>query len=329
SVDAIDVAFSIGYYVDSIAYGNPTGVDIVGLVAAYASGPNTAVIEFDSESYWNLDSIAYLPILPEHIFSSIGLSGWNTWNPIFSDPMITAAPFSVSAFSSGEYVVLSKRSDFFYRPEVPSPPTITPVLVAFAFEGTTGNAITWNASSNFADHYELFIDSALVANESWDGGTISFNIDHLPFGTYSYTLTVYACGGFAIDSGLIMVLDITPPNLESSPGNVTYVQNAPDNIISWTFNDTNPGVYQIFVDAEPYRLGLWNSSSEAIDVDLTNMTLGEHNVTVLVVDYGFNQAMDTIYVNVIAFAPEMLMLLAGGIGAAVVIAVVFFWARNR
>ncbi|MFX1578802.1 MAG: ABC transporter substrate-binding protein, partial [Promethearchaeota archaeon] len=99
---ADDVAYSFNYYVDSAAYGNPMGVDLTELVAAYAPTSYRVILEFDSESYWHFESFAFDFIIPQHIFSSIGISGWSSWNPVLSsDPHVTCGPFIITDYVSG------------------------------------------------------------------------------------------------------------------------------------------------------------------------------------------------------------------------------------
>jgi len=71
---AEDVAYSLNFLRD--APGNPYGPDLRELTAAYAPTPYQVVVEFGSESYWHLHSVAYKPILPKHVFVDIGVEEW-------------------------------------------------------------------------------------------------------------------------------------------------------------------------------------------------------------------------------------------------------------
>jgi len=115
---ASDVAFSLNYYRDSP--GNPYGFDLSHMTAAYSPSTYSLVVEFNTESYWHLHSIAYKPILPMHIFEGIGLDGWNTWSPQPpDDEMILSGPFNVSDYVAGEFVELSRNINYFYSKEDP------------------------------------------------------------------------------------------------------------------------------------------------------------------------------------------------------------------
>ncbi|MFX0108149.1 MAG: ABC transporter substrate-binding protein [Candidatus Hodarchaeota archaeon] len=142
-VDALDVAYALNYYIDSVAYGNPTGLRLGNIVAAYASAQFQAVIEFSTESYWNLDNIAFLNIIPQHIFETIGLAGWNTWNPIFSvDPFVTAGPFNVTGFIPGEFVELTNFPGFIYSAATSSTTTTTTTPTTTTTTTTTPTTTT-------------------------------------------------------------------------------------------------------------------------------------------------------------------------------------------
>jgi ABC-type transport system substrate-binding protein len=115
---ASDVAFSLNYYRDSP--GNPYGFDLSYMTAAYSPSTYSLVVEFNTESYWHLHSIAYKPVLPMHIFEDIGLENWNLWNPIPpDDEMILSGPFNVSDYVAGEFVELSRNINYFYSKEDP------------------------------------------------------------------------------------------------------------------------------------------------------------------------------------------------------------------
>ncbi|MFW9976454.1 MAG: ABC transporter substrate-binding protein [Candidatus Thorarchaeota archaeon] len=110
---AEDIAFTLNYYRD--APGNPYGIDLEDLAAAYAISTYRIVTEFRTESYWHLRTIGYKPILPRHVFIDIGIDSWNLWNP---DPpeeaMVTSGPFIISDYEYGDYVHLRYNSLYFF-----------------------------------------------------------------------------------------------------------------------------------------------------------------------------------------------------------------------
>ncbi len=111
-----DVAFSLNYYKE--APGNQYGSDLTDMVAAYAPTPYTVIVEFATESYWHLHTVGYKPIIPKHVFESIGAENWNFWNP---DPpneaMVTSGPFNVSEYVAGEFTELTYNPNYFFGPD--------------------------------------------------------------------------------------------------------------------------------------------------------------------------------------------------------------------
>ncbi len=110
---AEDVAYSLNYFRDSPA--NPYGPDLLEMTAAYAPTTYRVVIEFSTESYWHLHTVAYKTIIPKHFFLTIGLDGWNTWDPQPpTEGMVTSGPFNVSDYVAGEFCEVTWNPDYFY-----------------------------------------------------------------------------------------------------------------------------------------------------------------------------------------------------------------------
>ncbi|MGY5875903.1 MAG: ABC transporter substrate-binding protein [Candidatus Thorarchaeota archaeon] len=113
---AEDVAYSLNYYRDSS--GNPYGHDLTEMTAAYAPTTYRVIIEFAAESYWHTETLISKPILPKHVFSEIGIDGWNMWNPNPPyEPMVTSGPFNVSERVPGEYTIISWNPNYYYSPD--------------------------------------------------------------------------------------------------------------------------------------------------------------------------------------------------------------------
>jgi len=110
---AEDVAFTFNYYRESL--GNPYGRNLIEMVAAYAIAPFTVFVEFDTESYWHLHTVGYLPIIPKHVFGVVGIDGWNLWDPIPpNDTIVTSGPFNISDYVAGEYIELTRNPEYFF-----------------------------------------------------------------------------------------------------------------------------------------------------------------------------------------------------------------------
>jgi ABC-type transport system substrate-binding protein len=117
-LDAEDIAFSLNYFHDSPNH--PNRAYLTEMESATAPSSSNLIVEFSTESYWNLHNIVYMPIIPEQVFEPLGLSGWANWNPYPPDKeMITSGPFNVSRYSSEEFCELSKNPNYFYESEQP------------------------------------------------------------------------------------------------------------------------------------------------------------------------------------------------------------------
>ena len=109
-VTADDVIFTFNYELESGFFGNPEGVEIHDLFAAYAPTPSTAVLEFSGESYWYFERIAFDYILPAHAFDR-SPETWEDWDPFLnpSEPLVNCGPFTVTSFEPGGSLVLQNR----------------------------------------------------------------------------------------------------------------------------------------------------------------------------------------------------------------------------
>lgn len=122
---ALDVAFTLNYYLDC-TNNNPYASGLQDLMAAYASGTYEVTVEFNTESYWHLHTVGLKPIIPFHIFSEIGLEGWESWAPIPPDvTLVTSGPFTFSSYEEGSQVELEHNPYYFYRPIHTTIPTTT------------------------------------------------------------------------------------------------------------------------------------------------------------------------------------------------------------
>ncbi|MHA1933658.1 MAG: ABC transporter substrate-binding protein [Candidatus Thorarchaeota archaeon] len=142
---ADDVAYSLNFYRD--APGNLYGPDLGDLTAAYATTTYQLIVEFRTESYWHLHTVAYKPVIPKHVFIEIGVNNWNRWNPIPPvDAMVTSGPYNVSEYIAGEFTEMSYNPNFFFGPDrsgvtPTTPPPTGPDLTMAIVAGAVGAAV--------------------------------------------------------------------------------------------------------------------------------------------------------------------------------------------
>ena len=81
--------------------------------------------------------------------------------------------------------------------------------------GTENNTISWNCSDEYPCMYQIHHEGIQLIERTWDGGMIIINIDHLPTGTYNYTLVLSDPIHTVVDTVIIRVYvdilsDISP-----------------------------------------------------------------------------------------------------------------------
>ncbi|MCK5239507.1 MAG: hypothetical protein KAR33_08175 [Candidatus Thorarchaeota archaeon] len=149
---AEDVSYSLNFFKNT--HDIPLGRNLENLVNATVVSSNSVILHFNVVSYWNLDSIAFLPILPMTLLSEVGEEGWNRWEP---DPrsgsLLTSGPYIISDYQEDERILLSANQFYFRRVNetietsttVETPLLSTPLLTigAAAVIGITLLTLKW------------------------------------------------------------------------------------------------------------------------------------------------------------------------------------------
>jgi len=295
---AEDVAYTLNYYRDSP--GNPYGADLTEMTAAYNPTTYSVIVEFSTESFWHLHTICYKPIIPKHVFLSIGLAGWNTWNPNPpSSPMVTSGPYNVSSYSSGDFIELSRNPNYFKGIDISvyETPVIVPENDISYQVGSIDNEISWFVTDTNPDTYCIYNGSDLVASDSWTTGEISIDIDGLDVGTYVFTLYVNDTdGNSATDVVTVTVVDDTTNPITDSPEDLLLVYTQSSGNITWSVYDAYPSYFWIYKDDVVVKSGQWNTS--VIYITFDDLEVGIYNYTLVLEDVGENQASDTVFITV-------------------------------
>ncbi len=113
-----------------------------------------------------------------------------------------------------------------------SKPIIDPTADINYEHGSLGNNISWNPTDDNPAGYYIYRNDSQLTTRSWDGSSITVNIDDLGLGKYNYTIVVFdKAGNWARDIVWVTVVDTTPPNIIiRQPWNISYV--GPSIIIS-------------------------------------------------------------------------------------------------
>ncbi|MGY5873441.1 MAG: hypothetical protein RTV72_14415 [Candidatus Thorarchaeota archaeon] len=168
-------------------------------------------------------------------------------------------------------------------------------------EGTEGTEIIWSPIDLNPASYEIYQDEFLIHSGLWNstGEVMSVLLDGLTLGVYNFTIFVIDTDtNNATDTVWVTIFDGTRP-LINSPDNITYNEGQTGFDISWTPSDLHPVSYVIYKDSIEIKSGLWNSSSEAITINLDSLGFGVYNFTVAVFDIGGNLVSDEVSVIIL------------------------------
>ncbi|MBA7674872.1 hypothetical protein ES703_83097 [subsurface metagenome] len=146
---------------------------------------------------------------------------------------------------------------------------------------TTGHNVNFSISSSYSDTYQLYIDSLLVATDTYiSGESIVFPIDGYSVGTH--TVTIWANGSdgketeynlefhvFADSFIYIDVVDLVNYEFKTVGNNITFMINAsfPDTFI---FSINNMVKYT----------GSYQFGGDQFSLSIDNYPMGEHNITI-------------------------------------------------
>jgi len=91
-----------------------------------------------------------------------------------------------------------------------SPAIDTPLDVMYE-NGTTGNSLSWQSIDLFPESYTLLLNGSVIQTGSWNGSSLTFNIDGLNVGVYNLTLIVIdTSGNLSSDS---VIVGVIPPTM--------------------------------------------------------------------------------------------------------------------
>lgn len=175
-------------------------------------------------------------------------------------------------------------------------PIISPLQDRIIYEGTS-ILLEWETFDRNPDYYEISMDNQLEKESIWNSSQILYHVSGLSYGSYSLELKCYdKAGNFEVDNLVMKVVDDSKPSLTELP-DLKIKVNSPINL-SWKALDTDPGDYEIYIDNIIVQTGFWNNN-ENITLSLDSLTIGEHNVTIVVWDYLENSVKDEVIINVV------------------------------
>ncbi len=185
---------------------------------------------------------------------------------------------------------------FIYPPDTSLPSIDQPADMDYE-EGTTGNTITWTPSDAHPSHHVVYRNGTEVASVSWDGSSITVEVDGLSVGIYNYTIVVYdISGNWVSDEVIVTVIDTTPPMIDH-PDDVEYVVGTTGHSITWSPSDAHPSHHVVYRNGTEVASVSWDGSSILVNVD--DLSVGVYNYTIVVYDTSGNWVSDIVIVTVL------------------------------
>ncbi|MGY5853004.1 MAG: right-handed parallel beta-helix repeat-containing protein [Candidatus Thorarchaeota archaeon] len=203
---------------------------------------------------------------------------------------------------TGVYVIAGSVSDVDNHPmgfnDTDGSPVIDSPTDMMFDEGTTGHILEWSPIDDWPGNYTLYINDVVeFANVRWTGGPISFNISLQVHGTHNYTISVSdGEGNIVSDSVIVIVTDVTPSIL-AAPSDFVMLEESTGNFVNWSALDSHPVLYRIYINDVVVLTSDWDGSNISYNID--SLTIGQYNVTLLVLDDGNLSVTDSVMVEVI------------------------------
>lgn len=106
-----------------------------------------------------------------------------------------------------------------------SPEMDSPLGVIYN-ETATGNIIKWDPFDLHPESYEIFRNGSSIESGTWNGSTITINVDGLSAGIYNYTLVVLdSSGNMASDNVMVVVLAVPSTTTSTTTDTTTLPSN--------------------------------------------------------------------------------------------------------
>jgi hypothetical protein len=164
--------------------------------------------------------------------------------------------------------------------------------------GEFGNEIHWDFDEENPTSYQISRNGVPIDAGSLNSQDtyIEYDVDGLPYGTYSFTVTLEdVFGNFDTDTVLVTVNDITPPDIEGSE-DLSFSQGELGHSVEWQIYDVNPDYYEIYENGELVDTDVWISDADIIEINLDEIPGGYYNYTLIVYDKAGNHASDSVVV---------------------------------
>ncbi|MHA2161034.1 MAG: right-handed parallel beta-helix repeat-containing protein [Candidatus Thorarchaeota archaeon] len=129
----------------------------------------------------------------------------------------------------------------------------------------------------------------------WDDGVSVGNM----WGSYNGSGWYYIPGSSGSIDHYPTAIDVPGFPTIDHPEDISMIEGTTGNFISWHPLDQNPSFYEIYKDGSIHRVGMWNTSTETISVNLDFLSEGYYSFMVKVGNTGARNTTDSVMVNVV------------------------------
>ncbi|MHA1770590.1 MAG: right-handed parallel beta-helix repeat-containing protein [Candidatus Thorarchaeota archaeon] len=278
---------------------------------------------------WNQQTGIYLdsmsgPIIYENTFVGNKVGNGYDADIHFWDNGVDTGNAWADYSGSGVYNVPSGGSQDRYplKYTTTSPIISTPLDISYA-EGTEHYLLTWYAYDDYLVSWNVTCDGALFAADAWNFHNVTIDIGGLVFGDYTFVITLRDNDANTVqDTVLVHVYDGTAPQIDG-PFTVLAFVGAPGQVLTWNVSDLHPTNYSLYVDDTLIVDGTWTTGT--ITYDVSALSVGNHQVRLVVRDISLNETTDTVLVQMILDStdpsldsPEDFTIYYGSIGNTIV-----------
>ncbi len=182
-----------------------------------------------------------------------------------------------------------------------TPPNITPQTNVIKEAGINGTIISWVLTDVHPYQYQILLNNSVYRSGSWvSGQNVSVLLDSFNVGIYNFTIVAYDTSNLmSRDVVIITVKDTTPPKLLSSPPTSLRIFKNPEktNLLMWRVQEINPKDYSIILDGKTVQSGSF-ANNQTISFNVTNLSLGVHNITVKFQDNYGNSVSQSVTLTI-------------------------------
>ncbi len=190
----------------------------------------------------------------------------------------------------------------------------------------------WIVTEDHPDIYELKRNGTIIKTDTYKSGkVVKLNISALDTGFWVFEFIALDRAGYSttVFSNVTVYPSEAPVFVSRPPRTYRMIFGSSGNVLNWTATDRFPASYEIYVDEELKDTGTWTSGVK-IEYNVDGLAKGNHTVRIILYDLAGNSAEDTVSVLVkIGISWIYIILIAGAVGVAVVVLVIFIKKRRR